>query len=320
MTFKYGETYIPNSSVLNGINPGVIGKEIGLQRGDRVIAVNGKKVIRFEELISSKVLLGNTTLTVVRGNKTLDVKVPDNILNKVSDLGIEEFISRAPLLSTTVDSIIAGKAAAKAGLQKGDQILAVNNVPVKSNVDLREQVEKFKGKTADFTVNRAGKTIDYKIPVDTAGTIGFAFNINEIKQETIKYGFFAALPIGVDQAWKTFSDNGKGIWKVLTGKIKANKAFSGPVEIARKVYGGEWIWARFWASTGFISIALAFMNLLPIPALDGGHVIFLLIEMVKGKPLSDKFLERAQIVGFVMLLALMVFVLGNDLFKVFFKP
>lgn len=320
MTFKYGETYIPNSSVLNGINPGVIGKEIGLQRGDRVIAVNGKKVIRFEELISSKVLLGNTTLTVIRGNKTLDVKVPDNILNKVSDLGIEEFISRAPLLSTTVDSIIAGKAAAKAGLLKGDQILAVNQVPVKSNVDLREQVEKYKGKTADFTVNRAGKTMDYKIPVDTAGTIGFAFNINEIKQETIKYGFFAALPIGIDQAWKTFSDNGKGIWKVLTGKIKANKAFSGPVEIARKVYGGEWIWARFWASTGFISIALAFMNLLPIPALDGGHVIFLLIEMVKGKPLSDKFLERAQIVGFVMLLALMVFVLGNDLFKVFFKP
>lgn len=320
MTFKYGETYIPNSSVLNGINPGVIGKEIGLQRGDRVIAVNGKKVIRFEELISSKVLLGNTTLTVVRGNKTLDVKVPDNILNKVSDLGIEEFISRVPLLSTRVDSIIAGKAADKAGLLKGDQIMAVNSVPVKSNVDLREQVEKYKGKTVDFTVNRSGKTIDYKIPVDTAGTIGFAFNVNEIKQETIKYGFFAALPIGIDQAWKTFSDNGKGIWKVLTGKIKANKAFSGPVEIARKVYGGEWIWARFWASTAFISIALAFMNLLPIPALDGGHVIFLLIEMVKGKPLSDKFLERAQIVGFVMLLALMVFVLGNDLFKVFFKP
>lgn len=319
MTFKYGETYIPNSSVMNGINPGEIGKEIGLQRGDKVIAVNGKKVIRFEELISSKVLLGNTTLTLIRNGKTLDVKVPDNILNKVSDLGIEEFISRVPLLSTTVDSVVAGKAAAKAGLLKGDKILAVNNVPVKSNVDLREEVEKYKGKTADFKVNRSGKTLDYKIPVDTAGTIGFAFNANEIKQETIKYGFFAALPIGAEQAWKTFSDNGKGIWKVLTGKIKANKAFSGPVEIARKVYGGEWIWARFWASTGFISIALAFMNLLPIPALDGGHVIFLLIEMVKGKPLSDKFLERAQIVGFVMLLALMVFVLGNDLFKVFFK-
>ncbi|MNY26018.1 putative zinc metalloprotease [compost metagenome] len=106
---------------------------------------------------------------------------------------------------------------------------------------------------------------------------------------------------------------------MLTGKIQANKAFSGPVEIARKVYGGEWIWAKFWASTGFISIALAFMNLLPIPALDGGHVVFLLVEMIKGKPLGEKFMERAQIVGFVMLISLMVFVLGNDIFKAIFR-
>lgn len=319
LTFKYGETYIANSSVQNGINPGSIGKEIGLQKGDRVIAVNGNKVIRFEELISSKVLLGNTSLTIVRGDKTMDIKVPDNILNKVSDLGIEEFISRAPLLSSTVDSIVPGKPAAIAGLKKGDRITAVNSVPVKYDVDVRTLIPKYKGKTVAFDVKRGTKNLTYAVPVDTAGTIGIAFNLDEIKEETIKYGLFAALPIGAGQAWKTFSDNAKGIWKVLTGKIQANKAFSGPVEIARKVYGGEWIWARFWASTGFISIALAFMNLLPIPALDGGHVVFLVIEMIKGKPLGDKFMERAQIVGFVMLLSLMVFVLGNDIFKAFFK-
>lgn len=319
LTFKYGETYIANSSVQNGINPGSIGKEIGLQKGDRVIAVNGNKVIRFEELISSKVLLGNTSLTIVRGNKTMDIKVPDNILNKVSDLGIEEFISRAPLLSSTVDSIVPGKSAAKAGLKKGDRITAVNSIPVKYDVDIRAMIPKYKGKVVTFDVNRGTEHLTYAVPVDTAGTIGIAFNLDEIREETIKYGFFAALPIGAGQAWKTFSDNAKGIWKVLTGKIQANKAFSGPVEIARKVYGGEWIWARFWASTGFISIALAFMNLLPIPALDGGHVVFLVIEMIKGKPLGDKFMERAQIVGFVMLLSLMVFVLGNDIFKAFFR-
>lgn len=317
MTFKYGESYIPNSSVTNGINPGVIGKEIGLKKGDRVIAVNGKKVIRFEELISSKVLLGNTVLTVVRNGKTLDIPVPDNLLNKVSDLGIDEFISRAPLLSTSVDSVY--NAALKAGFKKGDRILAINEVPVKYNVDVREQLIKFKGKQAPFTVQRGTENVSINVPVDTAGMIGIAFNIKEIKEETINYSLLAAFPIGVDQAWKTFSDNAKGIWKVVTGKIKANKAFSGPVEIARKVYGGTWIWARFWASTGFISIALAFMNLLPIPALDGGHVVFLIVEMIKGKPLGDKFMERAQIVGFVMLLSLMVFVLGNDIFKAFFK-
>ncbi|HET8828676.1 MAG TPA: site-2 protease family protein, partial [Pelobium sp.] len=97
------------------------------------------------------------------------------------------------------------------------------------------------------------------------------------------------------------------------------KAFSGPVEIARKLYGGTWDWIKFWSITGLLSMALALMNLLPIPALDGGHAVFLLIEMIKGKPLSDKFMERAQMVGFVLLASLMVFVLGNDIFKVFAK-
>ncbi|ATP57195.1 RIP metalloprotease RseP [Pedobacter ginsengisoli] len=313
LTFKYGETFIPNSSVQNGINPGSIGKEIGLQKGDKVIAVNGNKVIRFDELISSKVLLGNTNLTVIRGDRTLDIKVPENILNKVSDLGIEAFISRAPLLTSTVDSVYGN--ALKAGLKQGDKIVAVNNAPVRFSADVRDELQKYKKKAVKFQINRGTEKLTYNIPVDSAGTIGIAFNIDEIKQQTINYGFFEALPIGANQAWKTFSDNAKGIWKVVTGKIQANKAFSGPVEIARKVYGGEWIWARFWASTGFISIALAFMNLLPIPALDGGHVVFLIVEMIKGKPLGDKFMERAQIVGFVLLLSLMVFVLGNDIFK-----
>ncbi|WP_214225545.1 RIP metalloprotease RseP [Pedobacter sp. B4-66] len=318
LTFKYGETFIPNSSVQNGINPGSIGKEIGLQKGDKVIAINGNKVIRFDELISSKVLLGNTNLTVIRGERTLDIKVPENILNRISepDMGIESFISRMPLLSTRIDSIVSGKAAEKAGLKKGDKITSVNGIPMKYDVDFRSIVPKYKGKTVDLGIDRGTEKLSVKVPVDTSGTVGIGFiATSQIKEETINYGLFASLPIGANQAWKVFSDNGKGIWKVLTGKIQANKAFSGPVEIARKVYGGEWVWSRFWASTGFISIALAFMNLLPIPALDGGHVVFLVVEMIKGKPLGDKFMERAQMVGFVLLLSLMVFVLGNDIFK-----
>jgi regulator of sigma E protease len=320
LIFKYGESYIANDSVVNGINPGSIGREVGLRKGDRITAINGKKVVRFDELISSNVLLGNTNLTVLRDGKTLTVRVPDYILNEVSDLGIEEFISRAPLFTSTVDSLVAGRPAIKSGVLKGDRITAINTIPVKFNVDVMEQLHKLKGKSVALTVKRGEELKTLNVPVDTAGTIGVGLNpLSEIKEETIKYGFFQALPIGANQAWKTFSDNAKGIWKVVTGKIKANKAFSGPVEIARKVYGGTWIWARFWASTAFISIALAFMNLLPIPALDGGHVVFLLIEMVKGKPMGDKFMERAQIVGFVMLLSLMVFVLGNDIFKAFLK-
>ncbi|WP_158795304.1 RIP metalloprotease RseP [Pedobacter sp. L105] len=319
LTFRFGESYIANSSVKNGINPGVIGKQIGLKQGDRVIAVNGKKIIRFEELLSSKVLLGNTNLTVVRDGKTLYVKVPDNLLNKVADLGIEEFISRAPLLTSTIDTVVKGKSAFKVGLQKGDRIVAVNNVPVKYNVDVSKELKSLKSRNFILDAYRGAELKHFQVSTDSAGTIGIGFNPDEIKEETINYGFFQALPIGVNQAWTSFSDNGKGIWKVLSGKIKADKAFSGPVAIAQKVYGGVWIWPHFWASTALISIALAFMNLLPIPALDGGHVVFLCVEMVKGKPLGDKFMEVAQIVGFVMLLSLMVFVLGNDIFKAFIK-
>lgn len=319
LTFKFGESYIANSSVKNGINPGIIGKEIGLKEADRVIAVNGKKVIRFDELISSQVLLGNTTLTIEREGKTIDIKIPDNILNKVSDLGIEEFISRAPLLTATIDSVVAGLPGYKAGIQKGDVIVAVNKVPVKYNVDVTKEMVKLKNKQATIEVNRGGELKNFVMSTDSTGKIGVFFNVNEIKEETINYSFFEALPIGANQAWISFTDNGKGIWKVLTGKIKANKAFSGPVAIAQKVYGGVWVWSHFWASTALISIALAFMNLLPIPALDGGHVVFLIVEMIKGKPLGDKFMEGAQMVGFVMLLCLMVFVLGNDIFKAFIQ-
>ncbi|QNK63072.1 RIP metalloprotease RseP [Pedobacter sp. PAMC26386] len=319
LTFKFGETFIPNSSVKNGINPGSIGRGIGLKQGDHIIAVNGKKVIRFDELTSSKVLLDNTNLTVVREGKTLDIKVPDNLLNKVADLGLEEFISRAPLLSSVVDSVVAGRSAFKAGMKKGDRIVAVNGVPVKFDADIRRELKKEKNKKFTVEAYRGTEKMNFEVNTDSLGTIGMGFNLNEIKFETVNYGFFEALPIGINQAWVTFTDNGKGIWKVLTGKIKANKAFAGPVALAQKVYGGVWIWSHFWASTALISIALAFMNLLPIPALDGGHVVFLIVEMIKGKPVSDKFLEGAQMVGFVILLSLMVFVLGNDIFKAFIQ-
>lgn len=319
LTFKFGETYIANSSVQNGINPGVIGQEIGLKQGDRIIAINGRKVIRFDELLSSKVLLGNTTLTLSREGKTMEVKVPDNILNKVADLGIDQFIGRDPLLTSTIDTVVAGHGAAKAGMKKGERIVAVNGVPVKYNADVSRELKKAKSKTVLLDAMEGNELRHHHVTTDSLGTIGIGFNVNEIRIETVNYGFFQALPIGARQAWTSFGDNGKGIWKVVSGKIKADKAFSGPVAIAQKVYGGVWVWSHFWASTALISIALAFMNLLPIPALDGGHVVFLLVEMVKGKPLGQKFLENAQMVGFVMLLCLMVFVIGNDIFKAFIK-
>lgn len=325
LTIKYGESYIPNDSVKYGIVPGSIGRDIGLKAGDKVLSVNGQKLERFEELISSKVLMGNSTLNVQRGEQNLDIKVPGSILNEISDLGSEAFISRMPRTKFMVDTVVKGSNAQKAGLLHGDSVVAVNGKPVGFYDEFQSELQQYKSKSVGLTVKRNNSTLPLTTLVNKDGMLGFADGRYGIRvktdlpeEKTLKFGFFGSLPVGASRAWGTFSDNAKGLGKVFTGQVKANKALSSPIGIAR-LFGSHIDWFRFWSLVGLLSMALALMNLLPIPALDGGHALFLIIEMIKGKPLSDKFLERAQVVGFVILVTLMVFVFGNDIIKLMKK-
>lgn len=343
LTFKYGETYIPNDQLANGVHPGIIGKEIGLKDGDKILAINGQKIIRFEELISSKVLLGSPKLTISREGRAIDIRVPETVLNSISEHGIQEFVSprysikkinnvlektENEVKSKTLLEKITGSfkedkkeftpsPAFAAGFKVGDSLVSVNDKQIRFRDEFTTILEASAGKVVDVKVQRNGEMIDLKPKVAQNGTIGLYFEGPKLPTRSINYSFIESLSVGTTKAWSTFADNGKGIWKMITGKVSARN-ISSPIGIA-KVYGGEFDWENFWRLTGLISIALAFMNLLPIPALDGGHVVFLIIEMIKGKPLSDKFMERAQIVGFVILLSLMVFAFGNDILKIFGK-
>jgi regulator of sigma E protease len=322
LTIKYGETYIPNSEIKYGIVPGKIGLKIGLQPGDKITAVNGQPVIRFDELTSPKVLLGNSDLTVLRGDQTLHVKVPGNIINDLSDYGgVEQFISRLPRSKFVIDSVVPHSYAQIAGLRKGDSITAVNGTKIQFFDQLQSELKKYADKTATLELKRNDAITQVTTSVNKDGTLGFkdgrtgiAANFAEPKLKRLTFGFFGSLPVGATKAWGNFTDNAKGLGKVFKGEVKFNKAVGGPVAIAN-MFGSHIDWVRFWGLVGFLSMVLALTNLLPIPALDGGHAVFLIIEMIKGKPLSDKFLERAQIVGFVILLTLMVFVFGNDIVK-----
>ncbi len=314
LTIRMGETYIPIQNVKHGIVPGIIGKKMGLQPGDEITAVNGKPIVRFNDLVSSKVLLDHSVFTVLRNGKTLTVTVPANIINDLSDYGLEEFISSIPRTTFKIDSVVPKSRAEAAGLIKGDSVLAINNNPVVYYDEFRSQLQLNKGKAVDLTVKRNEATIHLIANVGTDGKIGVSQKLNLPEEETVKYGFFGSLPVGATKAWTTFADNAKGLGKVFKGDVKFSKAVGGPVAIAN-MFGSRIDWVHFWSLVGFLSMVLAFTNLLPIPALDGGHAVFLIIEMIKGKPLSDKFLERAQIVGFVLLITLMVFVFGNDIVK-----
>lgn len=314
LTLKNGETFIPNDKLPDGIAPGLIGKEIGLQTGDRITAVNGKPVARFEELTSSKVLLGNTELKVERGAEIKTIQVPGNILEKVSDLGIAQFVEPRVKISGIV-LIEPGGNAEKAGIQVGDSILAVNAKPIVFYDEFKTEVQANKNKVITLSVVRNNKTLSLPTNVGEDGTIGIRIpSYFNIPIETVEYGFISAMPVGASKAWGSFMDNAKGLGKVATGQVQANKAFTGPIGIAT-MFGGTVNWVKFWSLVGLLSMALALMNLLPIPALDGGHAVFLIIEMIKGKPLGDKFMERAQMVGFVILVTLMVFVFGSDILK-----
>lgn len=317
LTFKYGETYVPNDQLRYGISPGIVGQQIGLQAGDKVVAINGKPLERFDDLRSSDVLMGNSTLTVMRNGEEKQVAVPANILNAVSDYGIDEFVT--PRIKSKIGEVNKGGLADKAGLKEGDEILAVNGKEAIYSDQMKPLISESKNKEVTLSILRNNEQLEIPVKVSNQGAIGLVFDISGLVTETQKFSLIAALPEGASKAWGSLTDNAKGLTKVVKGEVKANKAFSGPVEIARKLYGGTWDWIKFWSITGLLSMALALMNLLPIPALDGGHSVFLLIEMIKGKPLSDKFMERAQIVGFVLLATLMVFVLGNDIFKAFTK-
>jgi len=318
LTFKYGETYIPNDKLPYGIAPGTVGKTIGLEAGDRILAVNGQTVERFEELSSSKVLLGNSQLSVLRNGAQKEIVVPGNILDQVADEGIAQFIQPRIKLGE-IRELVADGPAAKAGLKEKDQIVSINSLPLTYFDQLQDQLKTFKNKEVKLGVLRGSDTLSLAAKVNEEGALGFFINpVVDIPTETKNYNLAAALPVGASKAWGSFMDNAKGIAKVVTGEVKANKAFTGPIGIAT-MFGSTVNWIKFWSLVGLLSMALALMNLLPIPALDGGHAVFLLIEMIKGKPLSDRFMEKAQMVGFFILMALMVFVFGNDIFKHFIK-
>jgi regulator of sigma E protease len=314
---SYKKEYLPNDEVNRGkgIYAYKLGRDLGLQDGDKIIAINGKHFERFDDVTSTRVLFG-AELTVERNGQTLEVTVPDNFYRTVTAAGITNFIG-AGNLNYEVNMVSPGEPAEKAGFKTGDKIIDIDGKPIEDGDQLKEKLAGLKNKTLNFTVERNNQNIVLTTGVTSKGTIGIGYNALPAISTDYKmqpYTFSSAIAFGWSDAIEALVSNAKGLRKIFTGEEKATDSVQGPIGIAQ-IYGGKWNWPRFWAITGLLSMVLAFMNILPIPALDGGHVIFLGIESLTRKKLSDKFMERAQIVGMVILLALMAFAVGNDVWK-----
>ncbi len=314
MLMYWGEKYIPNEALKYGIVASPIAREIGLRHGDKLLTINHKAVERFDEIVSSEVLLGNeVVLEVNREGVTETIKIPADFTARLLEEDKSLFVS--PRLPFTVGEITKGMPAAEAGLQEGDKIIRVNNAEIAYFNDVQEALKAGAGKEAAITVVRGTDTLLLTTTITEAGTLGFFPVVEELEIGYKQYGLLDGVPAGAVMAWKVITDNIKGFGKIFSGDIPVEKSLGGPIAIAKKMYGGEWDWYRFWMTTGLLSMILAFMNLLPIPALDGGHVVFLLIEMVVRRPLPEKVLLVAQYVGMVILISLMVFAFGNDIWQ-----
>lgn len=309
---NYDRQYLANESVTDGIYAFDLGKEAGLQTGDRITGINGNPVDRFDDVLSTRVIFG-ATLNVERGGSNMEVVIPDNFYRKTIEAGKGNFIGpyRAGLV---IDTVVAGKPAHAAGLLKEDRIISVNEHRIFSMERMRKTIEENKGLPVSLGVVRGADTLMIQPVVSDSGKIGITYHSDYGNYPLTGYTFGTALRYGSSDAWEAITSNIKGLKQIFSGKEKASDSIQGPIGIAT-IYGGIWDWRRFWAITGLLSMVLAFMNILPIPALDGGHVLFLCAEVVSGRRLPDKFLEKAQVAGMVILLSLMVYTLGNDIWK-----
>jgi regulator of sigma E protease len=308
-----GKTYYSTQEVnKHGIQVNTLGKAIGLENGDKIVKINGKEFTNFNDVFNPKLILdANSSYTVIRNGAEVNIPLPNDYITKLSESKDERPFE--PSYPFQIKNIMSNSPASKAGLLKGDKILAINGKPIQYFQDLKKELASLKNKQAVITVERNGTTQNLNTIVTAEGRIGLEPEIL-LKADKIQYSFIEAMPLGTAEAFGIITMQIKGFGKIFSGDIPANKAISGPFKMA-EMYGDTFDWTHFWRLTGLLSMVLAFMNFLPIPALDGGHVMFLTYEMIAGRAPSEKFLENAQKVGMVILLGLMVFAFGNDIYN-----
>lgn len=307
LTYKLGESYLPASEARYGVVTTKLGRDIGFRDGDQIVKINGRPFTEFNDVYSPDVLLSNESYyTVERGGQLIDLpKLPRTFFDQLNHQGDSLFVeARSPF---TLAEVVPGNPAAKAGIKAGDRITQIGSTPIKYYDQLLRTLPRLKGQTVPITIERAGQAQTLPVAVSAAGKIGVRPE-PELNLSTRYFNLGQSVPQGTKQAFSVISLQAKAFGKILKREASASESLGGPVEIAQQ-FGGVWNWPHFWSLVGTLSMVLAFMNLLPIPALDGGHVLFLLYEMILRRKPSEKFLEGAQRVGTVLILALMVYVI-----------
>ena len=318
ISFYWGDEYLPAKNVTYGVQVSELAKTIGLQEGDIIVSLDKKELENFDQLEAKLVLEDHKTMEVKRNDRVVSLNIPSSLSGALA-----KFKKTTPFVTlrfpVIVDSI-GSNAVTKEGtiFKKGDTLLAINN----QSVQYRYEFEELKKKLADSTITvmakRGADTVSIKAVVNGSGQLGLILKLpNDIfKTVHTNYSFFESIPVGTKRCFTTLDNYIAGIKQIFNGKVKANESLGSLISIGN-TFAPVWDWYKFWTLTAVFSIILAFMNVLPIPALDGGHSLCILFEMITGRKPSDKFMEYAQIAGMILMFGLMFYALGLDVWRLF---
>jgi len=317
MLWTYGKSYIPTSELKYGMAMDSILIRQGLQNGDVITKIGNTPFNRLDPavFVEALVLDNERDLTVIRNGQEQQIRLPENVAEQLTSQKVPKAMLMAPRIPFVIAEVVPGKPAASAGLQKGDRIIAFNGQSIPFFDQFAPLAQQQKEKSVTLGILRGSDTLQVPVTLTEAGLIGVKTQIEGyFKEEREKYSFLQAMPAGVQMGMDFLNSQLKAFGQMFRGKIAVKDNLGSLISIG-KMYGPVWDWERFWHLTASLSIILAFMNLLPIPALDGGYVMFLLWEVVTGRKVSDTVMERAVTFGFFLLLALMVFAFGLDIWR-----
>jgi regulator of sigma E protease len=321
--FGWGDTYLSTNKMQGGVwvTDSIMVKTVGLHTGDKIISINGEAPEKYSSIIRKMIKGGD--MVVDRKGEIINLTIPHDFAGILSTNSIK---NKGRLLSPRIPFVVSDFADSsqniKSGLLSQDQIVGINNIPLSYYDEFPPVLDTLKGKTAIFQILRKGTKIDIPLQISVQGKIGIytVGNLSDLEKlglmsfETRKYNFFQAIPAGFQYAKTQLIDYIEDFKLILDFKSGAHKGMGGFAAIG-SLFPPVWDWQSFWEITAFLSLMLAFLNVLPIPALDGGHVVFLLYEMVTGRKPSEKFLEYAQIVGMALLFFLLIYANGNDIYR-----
>ena len=314
----YGEDYLAPEDAVYGISVDSLGMEMGLQDGDIPVAVDTLRYRKMaDQTLKKAIIIDNAqTFTVRRDGREVVLPIDSKLSKVVSSRANKDkiiFTTRTPF---TVYETREGYPADSADFERDDVVISVDGMPTPYFLDFAKALRTKKGERIDVGVLRSGDTVTVSTGVGQDGRTGLTAYPDTLYFDYthVDYSLLSALPAGATRGWSALTDQFKAFGQMFQGNIKASDSLGGIGSIA-SLYGGTWDWQRFWSMTALLSLILAFMNLLPIPALDGGHVMFLLYEVVTGRKPSDKFMEVATLVGFILVIGLMLYANGLDVWR-----